>query len=375
MAEQDSGERSEKATPRKEQQAKNKGQVPRSKELTTAFVLIISPLALMMTSGAIAKGFVKVGDISMSVGRNHLFNDQYLMDALAASMWAVFSALIIFFAAVFIMSLVTPVLLGGFTFSVGSLALKGNRLSPKAGFKRMLGPTAAMELAKAVGKFSLVAFIAFLIIDSNFNKYMQLGRSTPHQEVVEAINYILVGLLLISCSLIIIAIIDVPFQMWNHSKQLKMTKQEIKDEYKETEGRPEVKSKIRQTQREMSHRRMMEAIPEADVVVTNPEHFSVALKYDQFSGGAPIVVAKGADEVAFNIRKVANAHHVPIMQAPPLARAIFYTTKLDQEIPGELYLAVAQVLAYVLQLNEYKKGKAARPKPIRDYPIPDSMKY
>lgn len=375
MAEQDSGERSEEATPRKKEKAKTKGQVPRSKELTTAFALIISPLMLMLSSSDIAKSFVKMGDLTFSVSRGRLFDDNYMMDALVASVGSVFSTLLLFFAAVFVISFAAPLALGGMTFNVESLAPKGNRMSPKAGFKRMFGTNAAMELLKAIGKFSLVAVFGWMVIDSHFKDYMQLGMSTPRGEVVAAIEYMLIGLLLVSSSLIVIALIDIPFQIWNHAKQLKMTKQEIRDEYKETEGKPEVKSRIRQAQREMTHRRMMESVPDADVVVTNPEHYSVALKYDQVKSGAPIVVAKGADQIALNIRKVANAHHVPILQAPPVARALYHTTKLDQEIPEELYLAVAQILAYVLQLNEYRRGRASKPKPIKNYPIPDSMKY
>jgi flagellar biosynthetic protein FlhB len=375
LAEQDSGERSEKATPRKQQKAREKGQVPRSKELTTALVLLVSPLSLMAVSGGVAESFTRVSQLALSVDRSHLFDENYMFTALAGSILFVFSALALFFIAVFVVSALVPMLMGGLTFNMSSIAPKGNRLSPLAGFKRMFGLNAAVELGKAIGKFLLIAAVAYWVIDSNFFNYLRLGHSTPQQEVITAIHFILSGLLSVSASLIIIAFIDVPYQMWNHARQLKMTKQEIKDEYKETEGKPEVKSRIRQVQRELAHRRMMEAVPDADVVVTNPEHYSVALKYDQFNHSAPIVVAKGVDEVAMNIRKVAIAHDVPILQAPPLARALYHTTKLDHEIPSELYLAVAQVLAYVFQLHEYRKGKATKPKPIRDLPIPDSMQY
>ncbi len=375
MAEQDSGERSEKASPRKLDQAKKKGQVPRSRELTTALILVSAPLAMLMASPDIASSFIKMGDLTFSVNRAQIFNDLYLLDALGISIFFVFKSLLLVFLVVFVMGIAGSILLGGATLSAESLSIKGNRLSPMAGFKRMFGTNAAMELLKAIGKFSLVAFVAWLVISVHFEDYMLLGKSTPQREVVEAISMLLSGLLMISASLIIIAFIDVPFQIWNHAKQLKMTKQELKDEYKETEGKPEVKSKIRQTQRELAHRRMMEAIPEADVVVTNPEHYAVALKYDQSGDSAPIVVARGVDQIAFNIRKVAKAHEVTILEAPPLARALYHTTKLDREIPQELYLAVAQVLAYVFQLQAYRKGKARRPKPIRNYPIPDSMKY
>ncbi|NVK89589.1 MAG: flagellar biosynthesis protein FlhB [Gammaproteobacteria bacterium] len=375
MAENDSGERSEKATPRKLQKAKQRGQVPRSKELTTALVLIASPLALMMSSSEVAKGFDAIKQLTFSLSRSQVLDTQFMFYALAESIASVFSALIIFFLAVFLISLFAPMLLGGMSVSAEALAPKGNRMSPMSGFKRMFGTTALMELAKAVGKFSLIAVFAYMVIESNIIQYFMLGRSTPEQEVVAAIDYILAALLMIAAPLILIALMDVPFQMWNHAKQLKMTKQELKDEFKETEGKPEVKGKIRQTQRELAHRRMMEAVPDADVVVTNPEHYSVALKYEQFGNRAPVVVAKGIDQIAFNIRKVAKAHDVVIMEAPPLARALFHTTELDQEIPQELYLAVAQVLAYVMQLHEYKKGRAKRPKVVSDFPIPDSMKY
>jgi flagellar biosynthetic protein FlhB len=375
LAEQDSGERSEKATPRKQQKAREKGQVPRSKELTTALVLLASPLSLMAISGKVAESFVGVSQLTFAVNRSYLFDDHYMFTALAESVLLVFSALALFFMVVFVVSALVPMLMGGLTFNMASIAPKGNRLSPFAGFKRMFGLNAAVELGKAIGKFLLIALVAYWVINANFFEYLSLGHSTPQQEVIAAIHYILAGLLSVSASLIIIALIDVPYQMWNHARQLKMTKQEIKDEYKETEGKPEVKSRIRQLQRELAHRRMMEAIPDADVVVTNPEHYSVALKYDQFSRSAPVVIAKGVDEVAMNIRKVAIAHDVPILQAPPLARALYHTTKLDHEIPSELYLAVAQVLAYVFQLHEYRKGRAAKPKPIGDLPIPDSMQY
>ncbi|NVJ60321.1 MAG: flagellar biosynthesis protein FlhB [Gammaproteobacteria bacterium] len=375
MAEQDSGERSEQATPRKIQKAKEKGQVPRSRELTTAFVLLASPLALLASASSVGHAFNEIKSFTFSVDRAQVLDVSFMMKSLQHSIYSVFASLGIFFGTLFVLSLLTPVLIGGLTISAQAIAPKMNKLSPKAGFKRMFGTNAAMELLKAIGKFLLIAIFAWLVLQAKFDFYLQLGRSSPQLETIEAINSLLAALLMISAPLVLIALIDVPFQLWNHAKQLKMTKQETKDEYKETEGKPEVKGKIRQTQRELTHRRMMEAIPDADVVVTNPEHYSVALKYDQFAGTAPVVVAKGADLIAFNIRKVAKAHHVPIMEAPPLARAIYHTTKLDQEIPEDLYLAVAQVLAYVMQLNEYQKGKAVKPKPIKNYPIPEHMKY
>jgi flagellar biosynthetic protein FlhB len=185
----------------------------------------------------------------------------------------------------------------------------------------------------------------------------------------------LCGWSFVACSsaLIIVAAIDAPFQLWQHNKQLKMTKQEIRDENKETEGRPEVKGRIRALQHELSRRRMMEAVPTADVIITNPTHYAVALSYDPSRMKAPVVVAKGADLIAANIRAVADKHHVAIVSAPPLARALYASTELDQEIPGGLYVAVATILTYVYQLRATAAAGEMPPETPHDLPIPDEL--
>ena len=177
-----------------------------------------------------------------------------------------------------------------------------------------------------------------------------------------------------ACGLILIAAVDVPFQLWDHKQKLMMTKQEVRDEYKDSEGKPEVKSRIRQMQREMAERRMMAAIPTADVVITNPTHFAVALKYDPAKGTAPVLLAKGGDFMALKIREIAQQHKVMVLESPGLARAVYFSTELDQEIPAGLYLAVAQVLAYVYQLKQFRAGKGKRPGPLPDLPIPPDLR-
>ena len=182
--------------------------------------------------------------------------------------------------------------------------------------------------------------------------------------------------LALALSIGIIVAIDAPYQVWDHARQLKMSKQEIKDEMKNTEGSPEIKGRIRQAQYDMSQRRMMQDVPESDVVITNPTHFSVALKYDTVQGGAPMMVAKGMDEMALHIRKIAKEHNVEIVQSPALTRSLYYTAEVNEEIPEELFAAVAQVLAFIFQLNEHKKGRAKRPTPIaKTLPIPEEFKY
>ncbi len=175
---------------------------------------------------------------------------------------------------------------------------------------------------------------------------------------------------ILTSTLIVLALFDVPFQLWDHKRQLKMTQQEVRDELKETEGRPEVRGRIRQLQREMAQRRMMEEVPKADVIVTNPTHFAVALRYDADRMRAPIVVAKGADLVAANIRRVGREHDVPLVEAPLLARAIYFSTELEAPIPAGLYLAVAQLLAYVFQLKAYREFGGDIPQPPDELPGP-----
>jgi flagellar biosynthetic protein FlhB len=193
------------------------------------------------------------------------------------------------------------------------------------------------------------------------------------RELAGAFHFFGLAFLVLSAATMLIAAIDVPYQLWDHNRQLRMTRQEVRDELKETEGRPEVKGRIRTLQREMAQRRMMEEVPSADVVVTNPTHFAVALRYEALRSNAPRVVAKGADLIASQIRQVATAHQVPIVETPPLARALYYNGELDQEIPASLYLAVAQVLAYVYQLRAARQSGRPEPPPPQGLPVPEDL--
>jgi flagellar biosynthetic protein FlhB len=202
---------------------------------------------------------------------------------------------------------------------------------------------------------------------------MTVGRGDLHGSLRHVAELVAWTFLIVSSATILIVLVDVPQQLWQHSKKLKMTREQIKQEHKDTEGMPELKSKIRQKQQEMAQRRMMEEVPKADVIVTNPTHYSVALKYDTESQGAPKVVAKGADEVAFRIREIGQNNDVPILETPPLARALYYSTKINQEIPAGLYKSVAQVLAYVFQIKANPKATDIKPVP-EELPIPDELK-
>ena len=275
-----------------------------------------------------------------------------------------------------VVAFIGNILLGGINFSTKAMMPKASKMSPMAGFKRMFGVQALVELTKGIAKFSVIAFSAYFLLSYYFNDIMLLSSDHLPGNVYHALDLLIWMFILLCSSILFIVVIDVPFQIWNHNKQLKMTKQEVKDEYKDTEGKPEVKGRVRQMQRELAQRRMMAEVPNADVIVVNPEHFAVAIKYDIKRSTAPFVIAKGVDDVAFKIREIARSHDITIVSAPPLARAIYHTTKLDQQIPEGLFTAVAQILAYVFQLRQYQKGRGRKPIPIPlNQPIPDELKY
>jgi len=220
-------------------------------------------------------------------------------------------------------------------------------------------------------KFGIVLGFMFMLANVYLEDFIGLSRLPLEVAFIKASDMMLFSFVILCLSLMLVVVVDVPFTLWEHKKKLKMTKQEVKDEMKQTEGRPEVKSKIRQLQQEMSQGRMMEQVPKADVIVTNPTHFAVALKYEEGANGAPKVVAKGADLVAAKIRNIAIANGVELISMPPLARALFHTTKIDQEVPQGLYLAVAQVLAYIFQLRIAKEKRWKKPQPPKNVKIPD----
>jgi len=282
-------------------------------------------------------------------------------------------ALIPFFIVVLLAAIIGPVALGGWVMSTKSLAPKGERISPLAGIKRMFAMRALVELLKTIAKFLLVATLSLVILDWMTDDLLALGKQDIIPAMASGLQIVGWAVLGMSATMILISLIDVPFQISSHAKKLKMTMQEVKDEMKNTEGKPEVKSRIRQLQYDMAQGRMMSAVPEADVVITNPEHYAVALRYNSDNMGAPVLVAKGADLIAFKIREIAKAHDIPVLQAAPLARAVFHSTELEQEIPAGLYIAVAQVLAYIFQLQSFQKRKGPRPGPMPDLPIPEEL--
>ncbi len=378
MAENENGQdKTEEATPKRLQKVRDEGQVPRPRELTTAFVLIGGVCALISVGGALGSALLGVMSFNFSVSRAAAFDEQLMLEYLANSAFFAIESIIPFMVILLLAALVGPVMLGGWLLSAKAMEPKSSRMNPIKGIQRMFSMNALIELLKAVAKFTLVAGITILILVEFQQSLLSLGNAAIKPAIASALSLVVWSVLGISCSMIVIALIDVPYQIYDHAKKMKMTLQEVKDEMKDTEGKPEVKGRMRQLQREMAQRRMMEAVPEADVVITNPEHFSVALKYD-LSGagsGAPVVIARGGDHLAIKIREIAKAHEVMILQAPPLARAIYFSTEIDREIPASLYLAVAQVLAYVFQLRAHERGEGQKPQSLDDIKVPIDAQY
>ncbi|ANG61759.1 flagellar biosynthesis protein FlhB [Marinobacterium aestuarii] len=377
MAEETGQEKTEDPTPKRIREAREKGDIPRSKELGATVLLLAAAASALIFGDLVANRMRDMMAGNLSLEREALFDSSMMVAYLARSMFDALMALSGFFGLVLLAAIVGPLALGGWNFSGESIQPKASRINPLSGLKRMFSLKALVELVKALAKFLLVASIAILVLKVMQPRLLGLGSQDVVPAISDAVDIVIWTFLLISASLILISLLDVPFQLYDYSKKMKMTLQEVKDEMKSTEGKPEVKGRIRQLQREISQRQMMGKVPEADVVITNPTHYAVALKYDPESGRAPVVLAKGADFVALRIRELAVEHEVPMLSAPPLARALFQHAELDQEIPAGLFKAVAQVLAYVYQLRSYRKRESVAPTQVRDddLDIPDDLRF
>lgn len=374
MAEDSGQERTEEPTAKRQKESREKGQVARSKELNTLAVVMVAAVGLLMLGPRLAQRLMDLMVYNFSIEREALYNTDSMGLHLLSSLNHGFSGLAPLLFMLLVAALVGPVLLGGWLFSAKLLAPKGERLNPLAGLKRMFSIKALVELLKALAKFLVVLVMALVVLNMRTDDLLALGNEPLPTAIAHSAWVLGTSLVLLASALILIAAVDVPFQIWDNKQKTKMTKQEVRDEYKDSEGKPEVKSRVRQLQREMAERRMMGEVPKADVVITNPTHYAVALKYDPVQSGAPVVVAKGADFLAQKIREVATEHDVIVLESPPLARAVYYSTELEQPIPAGLYLAVAQVLAYVYQIRQYQQGKGLRPGPMPEPPIPEDLR-
>ena len=352
MADNDtSQEKTEQPTPKKLREAREKGQIPRSKELNSMTIMVAGAMGLLFMGSYIIGSLSEMMTRGFNLSRVEIQDTTSLILRFETAVYDAFFGLLPFLSLMVVVAILTPLMLGGWSFSLDQINFKGERLDPIAGMKRIFSARGLMELVKALAKFLVVSVFAVIFMWINAEEFLHLGREPFLQGLTHAAWLFGYAFLVMSLALLLIAAIDVPFQIWDHSNKLKMTLQEVRDEMKETEGRPEVKSRIRGLQQEMAQRRMMQDVPDADVIITNPTHYAVALKYDPETMAVPVVVAMGKDLIALKIREIGQESGVEIFEAPPLARALFAHSKLGQEIPGQLYYAVAQVLAFIFQLK------------------------
>lgn len=376
MAEDDSSqEKTEEPTPKRIEKAREDGQVPRSRELTTSAILITGSIGLFVFAPFMSQRLLDILRYNFTIERASIFDSSVMLQKLGNSFGDALVSLIPLFSILAVAAVLGPIALGGWLWSPKGMAPKANRMSLKEGLKRMFGVKGLVELVKALAKVLLILALAILLLISMQQDLLELANQAVKPSIIDSLRLSGWAAIALSSVTLLIAMADVPFQIWDNSRKLKMSRQDIKDEMKDSDGKPEVKGRIRQLQRELANNRQMAAVPEADVVITNPTHFSVAVKYDPDTMDTPIVVAKGVDFVALKIREIANANDIQIMESPVLARAVYHTTEVDQEIPAGLYLAVAQILAFVFQLNNYKKGRGERPEYPRNIKVPKDMQF
>jgi len=356
-------ERTEQPTPKRLEEARKQGQVPRSVELSTAAVLLTAGGGLNFLGRHMGGQLDGMLSSALTLSREQSLDETFVIASLSRDMLQALVACAPILGLTLIAALSAPMLLGGWNLSFSALAPDFNRLNPMEGFGRMFSARGAVELGKALAKFTALALVAVHILHSKSSELLGLGMEPTRVAIGHAASVTGYAFLMLAGTLGLIAAVDVPWQMWQHTRRLRMTRQEVREEMKESEGAPEIKGRIRNLQREVAKRRMMQEVPKADVVVVNPTHFAVALRYDERRMRAPIVVAKGADLIAARIREVATESLVPIFEAPPLARALFRSVEIGGEIPASLYNAVAQVLTYIYQLKTARSQGMNPPQP------------
>lgn len=370
MAEDSDLERTEKATSRRIQQARQQGQVPHSRELGTFVVLVAAAASIWVMGGWLGQRAMWMTGKALTIDAESAREPSRMLARLGEAGWDALYAMAPLLAVLLLAAVISPFLINGWTFSPKAPDI--TRLNPLSGISRMFSWDSLMELGKAFLKILVVGGVGFLIIRSEYEEILGLLALPLLPAVVHGLDLLQWSFLLLALTLTIVVAVDVPFQIWMYYHRLRMTKEEVKQEMKEMEGDPHVKGRIRSLQMQAARRRMMSAVPQADIIVTNPTHFSVALSY-KAGMGAPKVVAKGMGELARKIREIGAEHGVPMVEAPPLARALYRHADLDAEIPAALYTAVAEILAYVYQLAQWRERGGIYPVPPRDLPVPPEL--
>ena len=375
MAEESDLEKTEPASPRRLEKAREEGNVARSRELVTFVLLSTAVAGLWLTADSLGSTLRAALGRGLRFERAAAFDTSYMLAQTGLMAMQSLIALAPLFGMLVLAALVAPLMLGGWLFSAKAIGPKFDKLDPIAGIKRLFSAQSRAELLKALAKSLLIGGVAWLVIMADMGKVTAMMAQSERAALPQMILLVAHHCALITASLLLIALVDVPYQLWSHYRKLRMSREDLRQEHKESEGDPHIKAQIRRQQQQMARRRMMSEVPKADIVVTNPTHFAVALKYDDKAMRAPRVVAKGVDAVAERIREIARENKIAILEAPPLTRSLYKHTKLGDEIPTGLYTAVAEVLAWVYQLKRWKDEGGEAPRTPADLPVPEALEY
>lgn len=375
MSDQSSQDKTEKASPQKVKKARQEGQIPRAKEFTTAVIFLAVALYFYSQLSNIWQSMTGVFRYNMALTKDDLASPNQMVEQIGQSLAMIIEMLVPMFAVIIIVTIASTLVLGGWMFRPANVLPKLSKLNPLSGIKRMFSTRSLVELIKSTLKVTVIFAVLYGYLDNHLQPLLGMQSLPLNQGVTMIMSILFEGLLLMGFALLIFGVIDIPYQRWEHLKELKMTKQELKEEFKNNEGRPEVKQRIRQIQQQFARRKIDKMVPTADVVITNPTHYAVALKYDMSLSEAPFVVAKGVDETAMHIQRIARENQVEIINSPPLTRSIYYTTAIEQAIPSQLYIAVAHILTYVLQLKAFRKGSGKKPHPLPIFSIPKHLQH
>ncbi|MFC3190848.1 flagellar biosynthesis protein FlhB [Pseudocitrobacter faecalis] len=372
---EENDDKTEDPTPQRLEKAREEGQIPRSRELTSLLILLVGVCVIWLGGESLARRLASLLSSGLRFDHSIINDPNLILGQIILLLKEAMLALMPLIVGVVVVALVAPVMLGGLVFSTKSLAFKLDKLNPLPGIKRMFSAQTAAELMKAVMKSLLMGSMAGLFLWLHWPDMMRLISESPLVAMGNALNMVGFCALLVVLAIIPMVGFDVFWQIYSHLKKLRMSRQDIRDEFKQSEGDPHVKGRIRQMQRAAARRRMMADVPKADVIVNNPTHYSVALQYDENKMSAPRVVAKGAGLVALRIRELGEENRVPMLEAPPLARALYRHAEVGQQIPGQLYAAVAEVLAWVWQLKRWRLAGGTPPKIPDNLPVPEALDF
>lgn len=372
---EENDDKTEDPTPQRLEKAREEGQIPRSRELTSLLILLVGVCVIWLGGESLARRLASLLSSGLRFDHSIINDPNLILGQIILLLKEAMLALMPLIVGVVVVALVAPVMLGGLVFSTKSLAFKLDKLNPLPGIKRMFSAQTSAELMKAVMKSLLMGSMAGLFLWLHWPDMMRLISESPLVAMGNALNMVGFCALLVVLAIIPMVGFDVFWQIYSHLKKLRMSRQDIRDEFKQSEGDPHVKGRIRQMQRAAARRRMMADVPKADVIVNNPTHYSVALQYDENKMSAPRVVAKGAGLVALRIRELGEENRVPMLEAPPLARALYRHAEVGQQIPGQLYAAVAEVLAWVWQLKRWRLAGGTPPKKPDNLPVPEALDF